>query len=152
MITLTAVQEIFGGDGSRELWRLINAGDHEKPEWEALYAIGCACQRLEALVRRLADNSPVATPAAQPPAALFAPRPISQESLNTPFGPADGSGDWQGFNERRRAAIAPAPAAKVCPNCDTVPGDKTCTHDAGAGPSIYGCVLCNTDRDNEVQP
>lgn len=32
-----------------------------------------------------------------------------------------------------------------------VPGDKTCTHDAGAGPSIYGCVLCNTDRDNEVQ-
>lgn len=68
-----AVQEIFGGDGSRELWRLINAVDHEKPEWEALYAIGCACQRLEALVRRLADNSPAATtPAteAQPPAAL----------------------------------------------------------------------------------
>lgn len=68
-----AVQEIFGGDGSRELWRLINAVDHEKPEWEALYAIGCACQRLEALVRRLADNSPAATPPAteaQPPAAL----------------------------------------------------------------------------------
>ena len=48
--------------------------------------------------------------AVQPSAALFAPRPVSQESLNAPFGPADGSGDWQGFNERRRTATPPATA------------------------------------------
>ena len=51
-----AAPEIFGGDDSRELWRLINAVDHDKPEWDALYALGCACQRLEAQVRRAADN------------------------------------------------------------------------------------------------
>lgn len=45
---------ILSGDESRELWRLINAVDHDTPVWEALYALGCAMQRLEGRVEAAA--------------------------------------------------------------------------------------------------
>lgn len=67
----------------------------------------------------------------QPAAALFAPRTVSHEDLNRPFGPADGSGDWQGFMQRRREAQSPdalplpkyscrcpAPRGEPCPLTD----------------------------------
>ncbi len=45
-------KEIFSGNKSVELWGLINVseGKHTK---EALYLLGCKCQELEDLVRKL---------------------------------------------------------------------------------------------------
>lgn len=46
--------QIFSGKDSKELWKRINAlHDHMPDVFWALYIMGCRCQELEAIVRRL---------------------------------------------------------------------------------------------------
>lgn len=45
---------VFSGKSSKQLWKDINATHDATPVvWLAIYALGCKCQELEVIVRRL---------------------------------------------------------------------------------------------------
>ena len=46
------IRPVFSGQSSRPLWKNINAVRDDAVH-EALYALGCACQELEAKVERV---------------------------------------------------------------------------------------------------
>lgn len=48
-------------------------------------------------------------------------RPTLHEIMNTPMGPADGSGDWNRYH-REAAALNAAPVGWICPACKRVNG------------------------------
>lgn len=52
---MAEAKRIFSGDASRAMWRAINRSGvvTNDPIAEALYLLGCKCQGLETVVRKL---------------------------------------------------------------------------------------------------
>lgn len=51
--TLRRQRRVFSGKNSTDLWKAINKTKGKKKTHLALYSLGCRCQELEEIVRRL---------------------------------------------------------------------------------------------------
>lgn len=50
-------ERIFSGESSKRMWKQINElREHSPRVWDVAYDLGCRCQELEAIVRRLEEK------------------------------------------------------------------------------------------------